>query len=224
MVMNTTQDSSQEIPKWCRGQLTPDDLTTVAAAIKKAELNTTAEIVPLVVRSSTASSHVPYILILIYLVILSFFGQVAGWQIMNTWVGPLLVLLGALAAVQLYRIDFVNRWLSDLSDSEAHLMRRAELEFYRAGLQKTNDRTGILLFVSLAEHRAVVLADTGISDVLPKETWQGVCDLMIKAAKGKKLGAGIASAILLCGELAARHFPAGARNPDEISNRLLIRE
>jgi putative membrane protein len=78
--------------------------------------------------------------------------------------------------------------------------------------------------VSLMEHRAVVLADQGISEKLDEEIWREVVDLMIDGVKAKDLAAGMSGAILRCGELLATHFPVAEEDTNELRDHLVIKE
>jgi putative membrane protein len=101
---------------------------------------------------------------------------------------------------------------------------RAELEFWKAGIQKTQGSTGILLFISVVERRAVVLADEAIAKILPPETWQTVIERLLEGARRKDLAEGFSKAIELCGELLAKNFPRASDDKDELANQLIIKE
>jgi putative membrane protein len=139
------------------------------------------------------------------------------------WVVLDLVLLLALACIA-GRIQAVQRWLTTAGDRALQAGMRAEVEFYEHGLQHTAGGTGILLFVSLMERRAVVLADKSISDLLPAETWNEVIELLLSGLRKGDLAAGFVKAIERCGEILARHFPRQGSDNDELRNALVIKE
>jgi putative membrane protein len=101
---------------------------------------------------------------------------------------------------------------------------RAEIEFYELGLSETEARTGVLLFVSLMEHRAVVLADQGIAEKLDSEIWNGVVDQMVAGVKRADFAGGMCAGIERCGALLAPHFPAAAENANELRDHLVIKD
>lgn len=78
--------------------------------------------------------------------------------------------------------------------------------------------------VSLMEHRAVVLADHGISEKLDATIWQEVVDLMIDGVKGGDLAGGMCAAIERCGALLAPHFPIAADDANELRDHLVVKE
>lgn len=99
---------------------------------------------------------------------------------------------------------------------------RAELEFYRSRVHNTRKKTGILLFLSFYEHRAVVLADKGIADQLPATTWDEIVRLMTSSVKKKQLGQGLRQAIQRCGDILIQHFPQVDADENQLCNKLRI--
>lgn len=99
---------------------------------------------------------------------------------------------------------------------------RAELEFYRSRVFNTKKKTGILLFMSFYEHRAVVLADKGIADLLPGNTWDEVVKILTSAVKTNQLADGLTQAIQKCGDILIRHFPQNDPDENQLCNRLRI--
>lgn len=99
---------------------------------------------------------------------------------------------------------------------------RAELEFYRSRVYNTRKKTGILLFMSFYEHRAVVLADKGIADLLPATTWDQVVHQMTGAIQKGQLAQGLGQAIQTCGDILIKHFPQIEPDENQLSNRLRI--
>ncbi len=94
-------------------------------------------------------------------------------------------------------------------------------QFLAHGIHATSDRSGILIFVSLAERYAEVVADEGINSKVPQEAWnEMVATLTQHAAKGE-LSAGYLLAIEQAGELLAAHFPPTKGQKSELDDRLV---
>lgn len=70
----------------------------------------------------------------------------------------------------------------------------------------------------------MVLADKKIAEKLPRETWQGVCDLMIAGIKKKDLAGGLINALNKSGELLQPLFPIKPDDINELPNELIIKE
>jgi putative membrane protein len=215
------------IPNWLRRYLKPETAEQIAAAIKDAESKTAGEIVPMIVRRSSTVGHVP-VLLLTLLVMLFFASDGAGLQatvLGGHWLWFLVdvvVLIGIVALGA--RLPFVQRLLTNRTDQVAQVDARAVIEFYESDIHLTKDATGILIFVSLMERRAVVLADKAISEKVEKETWSTVCDRLVTGIKKKSLGVAIREAVLECGEIMAPHFPIQPDDENELKDRLIIKE
>ena len=218
---------SPVIPAWARHFLRPSDLAKIQEAVTNAEKNTTGEIIPMVVRRSSFGGHLPVLLTLILIVVVLVFevpqleifdGLGAHWALIL--VSALCFGLGHL----LSKLSLIQRWLTPKLDQAAQVEARAELEFHRLGITGTAGLTGILLFISLMERRAVVLADQGISAKMSKEAWAEICQLMVQPIGKGKTAEGICRGIHRSGELLTKEFPLHGENSDELSNQLILKE
>ena len=95
-------------------------------------------------------------------------------------------------------------------------------QFVRLGVERTRDRTGILIFVSLAERYARIIADDGIAARVPQSRWQGAIDALVAHMRGGRIADGFVTAIDLCGNELAGHFPRGESDRDERANRIYL--
>ena len=91
---------------------------------------------------------------------------------------------------------------------------RAVRHFMDSGVYKTKDRTGILIFISLLERKVELLADTGISAIIPEENWENIVEGIISGIRKGKITENLSKAILECGKMLAEHFP---REPDDVN-------
>jgi len=100
---------------------------------------------------------------------------------------------------------------------EADLARRTELRAASAFVSEevfaTRDRTGVLLFVSLLEHRVVVLADAGIHARVPPGSWEAIVDGIVAGIRAGEHGRAVAEGVERCGRLLAEH--GVHRRPDD---------
>jgi putative membrane protein len=218
---------TEERPGWARRVLGADGAERIEAAIAEAESRTSGEIVPILVRRSSTVGHI--FLVCFALLLLCMF-LIDLPTILTEWGGAYWVWLGACwllasgLAFGLQRFDIVQRLLTPRFDQMQQVDLRAQIEFYELGVSQTEDRTGILLFVSLMEHRAVVLADHSIAEKLDGEIWQELVELMIRGVKGGDLAAGMAEAIQRCGDLLSPHFPIAKDDTNELHDHLVIKE
>jgi putative membrane protein len=217
----------EELPSWARSMLGNDGAERIERAIADAESRTSGEIVPLLVRRSSTVGHVPLVsfTLLLLCVFLSdlpaHLAELGGPYL--AWLGACWLLAGGLA-LGLSRLDAVQRLLTPRIDQVRQVDLRAQIEFYELEMSQTQDRTGILLLVSLMEHRAVVLADHSIAEKLDAKIWQELVDLMIQGVKRGDLAAGMAQAIQRCGEILRPHFPIADDDINELRDHLVVKE
>jgi putative membrane protein len=218
---------TMEQPAWVQKHCTQTEIDKIKAAVAAAETRTAGEIVPMVVSRSSHTAHVPLsamtLLAVVFLSVALFLSR-SEWF----WVNDLWLVIGSVISLGLgwwiARFDQVQRWFVPLDDQLHQVERRAELEFYEAGLERTKGGTGILLFVSLLERRAVVLADIGISGKLPPETWDGIVKQLIDGIKEGSMGQGFATAIHSCADILEQHFPIQPDDTNELKNHLIIKD
>ena len=207
------------IDSWLKGYLQEEDISAVEETVARAELKTSGEIVPVIVRSSSTVGHVPLILFLFILSLGGFFSPLSSWLEISS------VLLGAvLFAALVGRWSFLQRALVPLADRQDQVFTRAELEFYHSRIGDTRDGTGILIFVSLLERQVVVLADRAIDEKMNASTWDEVLQDVLKGIKGKNMKSGLVQAIERCGDILSEHFPIQPDDENELSNKLIIKE
>lgn len=226
---------------WSEQLLTKEQMARVSEAVGAAESKTRGEIVPMIVRRSSAIGHVKIIAVLILLLLIAtldvvgthyasdltvFFYEKAELDFSQFlfW----FTTLGALFAIPIsYAISksaTVQRHLTPREDLEFEVVERAQLEFYWKNIQRTEERTGILIFLSVMERQCVVLADKGISSKLPRETWDDIVKTVVDGIKKNKASEGLIEAIQKCGVILAEHFPARDANPNELPNQLIVKE
>ena len=103
---------------------------------------------------------------------------------------------------------------------EAH--RLAVDQFLAHGLHMTEARTGVLIFVSLAERYAEVVADAGIAAKVKQADWDGLIGQLLARVRAGELAAGLVEAVGVSGRLLADHFPVGAGDRNEIVNDVVL--
>lgn len=213
--------------KWLDRFLTDEDITKISQAVHGAEEKTTGEIVPVIVHRSSAIGHVPLSLTLIFLLIIMFFEFpwkdilfVAPW----IYLWPLLAIVLYVFSYFLSRSHIIQRILVPNFDEASQAFRRAQLEFYLNGVNDTKQATGILIFVSVMERRAVILADKGIAERIPPEAWQVLVDKLSQRLRKGEWSAGFQDCISECGVILTAHFPRNDEAHNELRNDLVIKE
>lgn len=101
--------------------------------------------------------------------------------------------------------EAVGRRLIPADQLERAVTMRAEAAFVEEEVFDTRDRTGILVFLSLFERRAVILADAGINRSVPKDTWKVVVDELVGGIRAGRAAEAMQRAVTRCGEILAEH-------------------
>lgn len=96
------------------------------------------------------------------------------------------------------------------------------LTCFRVGAEaRTTGRTGVLIYVSLAEHRAEIIADEAIAAKVSPEVWGDAMHALIGHVKQGRLGDGMAAAVEQVGKVLAEHAPRQANDINELPDRLI---
>jgi putative membrane protein len=215
------------LPQWIRHLLTEDGRERVRASVHTAEKRTRGQIVPMVVRRSASVGHVPKLLtaLILSLCYVTRRGFSAAWLPWGH--GPWLA-LGVDIAVALIlghvlaRFAWVRRLLVSRADRHHAAWMRAEVAFYRHGIDKTKGGTGVLLFMSVEDRQAVVLADKAIAAKVPREVWDEICQMLLRGARQGDIANGYQAAIQRSASVLEKHFPAKGKHPNELPDKLVI--
>jgi putative membrane protein len=187
----------------------------IAAAIAAAERKTRGELVTVITASSDEYRYIPFLwaalLSLLVPGILAIFDNPLSWNI--AYLLQICTFLGAAAVINWtpLKIHLIPRTVKQL-----RARRLAQEQFFMQKLHLTRERTGVLLFVSVAEHYVEIIADQGINDVVADDAWQAIIAEFVQRIRNRQVAGGFLAAITACGELLASHFPA----TDDVSNEL----
>ncbi len=220
-------------------RLSEAEHAAVSAAVAKAEQASDGEIVTIVAARSDAYHDVGlhYAVLAMLLVpaalavvpqgwLASALGTIFGWNAAPSR-AELMVLLFVLLAVKFLAVRFLLAWmplrmaLTPASTKNRRVRRRA-IELFRASAEhRTSGRTGILLYLSLLEHRAEIVADQAIHSRVEPDAWGEAMAALIDQVKAGRTGAGMTEAVEKIGAVLATHLPASRDNPNELSDRLI---
>ena len=98
----------------------------------------------------------------------------------------------------------------------------AEEEFFKLGIDKTRDKTGILIFILLENRQFYMLADKGINEKVEPKTWDAIKDEMQKMFLKGNFGKGIIHGVEEVGRILSTYFPIKPDDTNELSNRVVI--
>lgn len=205
------------------GALGEADVAALREEIAAAERRTVGEILPVVVERSDRYPGASWLAGLAFLIggSILFAGRLP-------WDEPALLLFVQLAFLALgygtaRLLPGFQRVFLRPGRAEEMVAEQALQEFHRHGLYETEARTGVLLFVSLLERRAVVLADRGIDAVVEPGQWGRTTTALIEGIRGGSLRAGLEAGIRSAADVLEEHFPWTEGDRNEIPDRIVLR-
>jgi putative membrane protein len=202
--------------------LSADDQRAVAAAIATVERETDAELVTVLARRADSYTYIPLLwAAAIALLTPAVLALTPLW--LNLWdvlfaqwlVFAVLALLLRIPAVMLRLVPrSIKHWRA------GNLARR---QFLEQNLHHTRGETGLLIFVSEAEHYVEIIADRGISRHVDNTQWQAIVDRFTASVQSGETRRGFVDCVQACGELLCRHVPATSEK-NELPNHLVVIE
>jgi putative membrane protein len=207
--------------------LSEQDRVKIDNAVKEAERYTSGEIVPMVV---SGSYHYPMSNVLGGIVfafplslILTYF--VGSWL----WIGHynlwlflgIIILLFILFHQVVKHISGLKRFFISDKEIDEEVEEAAITSFFREGLYRTKDETGILIFISIFERRVYVLADRGINAKLNEGEWDAIVRMITEGIKNKIQAEAICKAVGEAGRILKEYFPRKADDTDELKNLIV---
>jgi putative membrane protein len=101
-------------------------------------------------------------------------------------------------------------------------VRQRAIDLFKVSAQgRTVASTGILIYLSMREHRAEIVADAAIAAKVAPEIWGDAMIALITHVREGRAGAGMAEAVALVGIVLAEHFPKGDDAVNELPDRLI---
>jgi putative membrane protein len=219
--------------------LSEADHQRVSAAVAKAEGGTAGEIVTVLADRSDGYSDVS----LAWAALVALLGLVAlalapdfylglaerlqgGW--VHDWAPRELFMLAAIVAalkfgamVLLQLIPALRFWLIPGPIKAKRVHDRA-LHTFRVGAeQRTTGRTGILIYLSMREQRAEVLADAAIASKVDVEVWADALEALLAQARRGDIAGGMCAAVEKVGAVLSVHVPRQADDVNELPDRLI---
>lgn len=192
----------------------------VEGAVRDAERGTAGEIVVVLARQSSRYRLVPFLYGLVA-------ALAAPWPlILWTELGPVRIFsvqFGvAIAALLVCAWPPLRLLLVPGPVRRGRARDAAQHEFASRGMADTSGRTGVLLYVSAAEHHAEVIGDVAVSTRVDDAEWRAVIEPLVAGlARGARADA-LADAVGRIGAILARHAPAGTGDRDELPNRVVL--
>lgn len=218
--------------------LTEADHARVSAAVTQAEAHTDGEIVTVVATRSDAyhdvGLHWAVLVMLLALALLAWRPHMA--ELLHAWfadgwnqppAGAVLTVSLIVAAIAFLAARMIFAWqplrlLLTPASTRTRRVRRQALALFRTAAEKrTRASTGVLLYLSLAERRAELIADEAIHSKVAPEVWGEAMAVLVAAVRDDRPGDGLVAAIAKIGDVLAAHFPLSEGDSNELPDRLI---
>jgi len=207
--------------------LSDDERARVNTAVKEAEKLTAGEIVVMIISASyqypmanvigAAAFALPLALI--------FTPLVGGWL----WIGSqnMWLFLGFLTVLFILfhevirRTPWLKRFFISRNEIDDEVEEAAITNFFDQGLYRTRDETGVLVLISVFEHKVWILADRGINAKVPEGQWDDIVKMITAGIKQKRPADAICEAVEKIGALLKENFPIKPDDTDELKNLII---
>ncbi|WP_062731728.1 TPM domain-containing protein [Sphingobium abikonense] len=219
--------------------LTQSDHELVSAAVAEAETRTSGEIVTIVARQSDSYHDVglswaaaavfialalmaafpAHLRAFLSMLLLDWEHELADWKLLTGLLG--ILILKFLIVRYLLAIMPLRMLLTPKATKARRVRRRAILLFRTAAEARTRGRTGVLIYISLDEHRAELVADRAINAKVSPDAWGDAMATLVDALRQDRAGEGLAAAVAQVGAVLAAHFPREADDINELPDRLI---
>jgi len=201
--------------------LSQDEQDALVNCVREVEKQTSGEIVPLIAPASYEYPRASLIGGLIGGALVGIgaalaFGREDMWFFLAVFLAGFLVLSRLLEAFPALKKPFISK-----REMREEVEEAAFTAFYRHGLHRTRDLTGILIYVSVHERLVQVLADKGINDKVDPQVWQEVVAMVTDGIRAGRPGEALCRGVARCGELVAEKFPVKADDTDELPNLII---
>lgn len=200
--------------------ISKEDYERIATAIRSAEARTSGEIVCVLAETSSRTTALPVFIAAVAALVtpwlLVTFTAMTVYRILSLQAVVFLVLLMLLCLPRV-RVALMPR-----RTRRAIAHRVAMEQFKSRGIAKKKDRSGILIFVSLAERYARIIADDNIAARVPQSKWQATVDALVAHMREGRIADGFVAAIESCGTELAAYFPSTGADHNELPDRIYL--
>lgn len=186
---------------------TPEELKKIEQTIREAEAISGGEIVPVFTKQSSfyemALWRGGFILAVISSLILIVLYFSTDWLLFFPPYLWLLVVFtcGMIGAALIRAVPGFKKSLVGKERMYTRILDQAKNMFYDYRVADTEQRSGILLFISFFEKQAVILADVGIAELVTEDQWKTIIQALTTGIKQGRTTESICSAIISCGKL-----------------------
>jgi putative membrane protein len=220
-------------------RLNEADHDLVSNAVSEAESGTDGEIVTIVTDLSDkyhdAGLHWAIGIMFLALALLAVFPEKliavltwmgGGWE-RDFGLSEILAAVFVILVIKFLAVRYILAWMPlrlalTPRATKARRVRARAIQYFKVGAEsRTAKKTGVLIYLSMGEHMAEIVADEAVHRAVPSETWGDAMAALIDEVRAGRPGEGMAAAVKQVGLILAAHFPKDSTDPNEIPDRLI---
>lgn len=107
-------------------------------------------------------------------------------------------------------------------DRKLTVYELAVKNFYEIGMERTKDKTGVLIFLLISDKKFQIIGDEGINKKVSKEFWDVLAMKMAEYFRSNKFVEGICQTVNEVGVVLKKEFPIKSDDTNELSNEVVI--
>jgi len=187
----------------------------IADAVREIEKQTDAEVVIVVRGRSGSYRQADYLFGALVAFLGLLFVLFAPFDFHTYWVPFDVIALFLIGWFICSRTDLLRRLLTSRKFRANAVRSGAAAMFYEAGIANTSAENGLLIYLSLLEHRLEIIADRGILKAIPALKWN-TTTFDLKGIARRCDPDELIEALRKLGAVLAEHMPATGENPNEL--------
>lgn len=94
--------------------------------------------------------------------------------------------------------------------------------FFELGMEKTKDKTGVLIYLLMSDKKFQIIGDEGINKKVSKEFWDILAMKVADYFRQNKFVEGICHAVDEVGKVLRKEFPMKSGDTNELSNDVVV--
>ncbi len=194
----------------------------ISHLVKNAERNTSGEIAVMMVDASDSYREAEFLGALLLSACIALIFAVS-LHLVTIWSYiPAVIILWFPALYIIRRFPRFKLILAGRKRLEEAVRERSIRAFFEKRLYSTREETGVLIFISILEHKVWILGDRGINERIGPQLWQELTGELAGSIKKDQAFEGVCAVIEKLSETLKEHFPQSADDTNELSDEVIV--
>ncbi|HIJ88632.1 MAG TPA: hypothetical protein HPP97_13295 [Desulfuromonadales bacterium] len=194
----------------------------ISTLVKNAERETSGEIAVMVVDASDSYREAEFLGAVLLSALIALVFAVALHQV-TIWSYVPAVIIFWFPALYLIRLfPHVKLTLAGRTRLEEAVHERAVRAFFEKKLHRTREETGVLIFISILEHKVWILGDCGINARISPLLWKELSGELAGKIRVQQAFEGVCTVIEKLRAVLKVHFPPAANDTNELPDEVIV--